>query len=436
MCTRFKIETWGCQMNEYDSQKMSGLLKSAGFEPTDSDQEADIFILNTCSVREKAAHKIYSRLGMLSKRYGSDKLYGVCGCVASQDANSLFQRASYVNFVLGTRSTHLLLKAIETARSGKRFLDTGDHRESINTDPQLIDRETATKAYIAIMEGCDNFCTYCVVPFTRGRERSRPLPDILNEVRDATENRNIHEIELLGQNVNSYNDAGKRFSDVLAAVSDIPGVSRLRFLTSHPKDFDEELVRLIADRPNISRYLHLPMQSGSDAILKKMGRRYTRAEYLEKIDMLRHYLPQAWVSSDFIVGFPGEKEQDFQDTMDVIHRVRYDNVFSFKYSPRPGTAALKLKEHAVDAAIADGRLMILQKAQEAIQLVKHQQMIGSRIQVLVESVSKRNPKKLTGRTEGNHVVHFEAGRGAALIGSFADVEITAVTMASLEGRLI
>lgn len=436
MSARFKIETWGCQMNEYDSQKMSGLLRSAGYEPTLSDEEADIFILNTCSVREKAAHKIYSRLGMLSKRYGNDKIYGVCGCVASQDAHVLFRRAPYVNFVLGTRSTHLLLKALDAVRDGKRFLDTGDHAESLNTDPAFIDRETATRAYIAIMEGCDNFCTYCVVPFTRGRERSRPLPQILDEVRDATENRNIREIELLGQNVNSYEDNGNRFVDVLAAVSAIPGVERLRFLTSHPKDFDEELVRLISERSNICRYLHLPMQSGSDAILKKMGRGYSRTQYLEKIDMLRQYLPGSWLSSDFIVGFPGESEQNFHDTMDVIHRVRYDNVFSFKYSPRPGTAALKLNDQPVDRSVANGRLIILQKAQETIQLVKHQQMVGSVVNVLVESVSKRNPKKLTGRTEGNHVVHFEAGRGVSLIGSFLDVEITSVTMASLNGRLI
>lgn len=423
-------------MNEYDSQKMSGLLKSAGFLPTESDDEADVFILNTCSVREKAAHKMYSRLGLLSKRYGAGRLYGVCGCVASQDARELFHRAPFVHFVLGTRSTHLLLKALQSAENGKRFLDTGDHQESLVTDPELIDRQTATKAFIAIMEGCDNYCTYCVVPYTRGHERSRPLADILAEVENAIKKHGIREIELLGQNVNSYRDGNHRFADVLAAVSDVAGVERLRFLTSHPKDFNEDLVRLIVDRPNICRYLHLPMQSGADSVLKRMGRRYSRAEYLDKIHMLRHYLPESWISSDFIVGFPGETERDFQDTMDVIQDIKYDNVFSFKYSPRPGTAALKFQDTSVPPEIADGRLRILQKSQESLQLVKHQQMISSTVRVLVESVSKRDATKLTGRTEGNHVVHFEAGRGGVLIGTFLDVEIVSVTMASLNGRLI
>ncbi|NOZ12810.1 MAG: tRNA (N6-isopentenyl adenosine(37)-C2)-methylthiotransferase MiaB [Acidobacteria bacterium] len=433
---KFKIETWGCQMNEYDSQKMAGILKKAGYIETQSEKDAEIIILNTCSVREKAVHKIHSRLGVLKKRFKGEKILGVCGCVASQEGRALLEKVPYLQFVLGTRSTHLISKAVEQAQNGMRFLDADDHESEMDHPVTFAERSGQTKAYISIIEGCDNFCTYCVVPYTRGREHSRPLQTILDEVRDVVQNKNIHEIELLGQNVNSYNYRGTRFPDLLEAVSAEPGVQRLRFLTSHPKDFSERLVRVIAANSNICRTIHLPMQSGSDVILRKMGRKYTRAEYLEKIEMIREILPENWLSSDFIVGFPGESEKDFMETMDVIRSVKYDNLFSFKYSPRPGTAALKLKEPAVLNSAASRRLSILQHTQEQIQLNKHLRMINRIFPVLVESVSKKNPDFLTGRTEGNHVVHFKAGRGAQLIGRIVNVEIKSVTMASLKGVLI
>ncbi len=434
--TKFKIETWGCQMNEYDSQKMSGILKQAGYFETKSEEEAEIIILNTCSVREKAVHKIHSRLGVLKKRFNNQKILGVCGCVASQEGRALLEKIPYLQFLLGTRSTHLISEAVEHALKGIKFLDTGDHVDEMDIPVIFAERSGQTKAYISIIEGCDNFCTYCVVPYTRGREHSRPLQIILKEVRDVIKNKDIHEIELLGQNVNSYHYKGIRFPDLLEAVASETGVQRLRFLTSHPKDFSERLVQVIASYPNICKTIHLPMQSGSDNILKKMGRKYTRNEYLEKIEMIREILPESWLSSDFIVGFPGETEKDFQETMDVIQSVQYDNLFSFKYSPRPGTAALKLKDPLVLDSIASERLSILQHTQEQIQLNRHQGMVDRVYPVLVESVSKKNSDYLTGRTEGNHVVHFRAGRGVQLIGKIVNVKIKSVTMASLKGTLI
>jgi len=433
---KFKIETWGCQMNEYDSQKMVGLLKKNGFIQTESEEDAEIFILNTCSVREKAVHKIYSRVGVLKKRYGDRKIIGVCGCVASYEGRGLMEKIPSLKFVLGTRSPHLITKAVNHALNGAKFIDTNDHVNEMDAPITFAEQTGQTKAYVSIIEGCDNYCTYCVVPFTRGHEHSRPFSSILEEVRNAVEIKGLHEIELLGQNVNSYNYEGKNFADVLEAVGNQPGVRRVRFLTSHPKDFDEPLVRVIAAHDNICPAIHLPMQSGSDRILKKMGRKYSRIDYLRKIEMVREILPQCWLSSDFIVGFPGEEEEDFMETMKVIQSVKYDNLFSFKYSPRPGTAALKLKDDPVPDSIASSRLSILQHAQEQIQLNKHLQMINHVYPVLVESFSKKNPKRLTGRTEGNHVVHFEAGRGEQLIGSIVDVRIESATMASLKAHLV
>ncbi len=308
---KFKIETWGCQMNEYDSQKMSGILKAYGYEETTVDEEADIFVLNTCSVREKAAHKIFTRVGVIRKNFGKDKIVGVTGCVASHEADQLFKKIPNLNFVLGTRSVHLIAKAVKNALEGKRFCDTSDHPESLEIDPKLVDRARKVKAYVSIIEGCDNFCTYCVVPYTRGRERSRPVEDIIDEIKVAIKEYGIKEVELLGQNVNSYNYQGKTFKDVLVEVDKIKELKRIRFLTSHPKDFNEELVKVIASSERICKYIHLPMQSGSNKILKLMGRKYTREEYLEKIDMLRSYIPDVVISSDFIVAFPGKKRKTF-----------------------------------------------------------------------------------------------------------------------------
>ncbi len=433
---KFKIETWGCQMNEYDSQRMAGILKAYGYKETLFDEDADIFILNTCSVREKAAHKIFTRVGVIRKNFGKDKIVGITGCVASHEAEELFKKIPNLNFILGTRSIHLISKAVKESLEGKRFCDTSDHPESLDIDPELIDREKKVKAYVSIIEGCNNFCTYCVVPYTRGKERSRPIDDILDEIRVAIKEYGIKEVELLGQNVNSYNYMGKTFKDVLIEVDRIKELKRIRFLTSHPKDFNEELVKVIASSEKICKYIHLPMQSGSNKILKLMGRKYTREEYFEKIEMLRSYIPDAVISSDFIVAFPGENEEDFLQTMEALYRVQYDNIFSFKYSPRPKTAALRLKEAPVSREIADKRLFVLQKYQEKVQEIKHRNMEGKVYEVLVESVSKRDKTKLTGRTEGNHVVNFEAGRGEDLIGKFVKVKIISSTFTSLKGMLV
>lgn len=433
---KFKIETWGCQMNEYDSQKMRGILKQNGCIEVDDEYDADIFILNTCSVREKASHKIYTRMGVIKKRFGMDKLVGLCGCVASQEGKDLFKKIPNLNFIIGTRSVHLVFEAIKSAKEGIKYINVENNEESLKIAPELIDREKRIKALISIMEGCNNFCTYCIVPFTRGRERSKSIESIIEEIKYGVEKEGIKEVELLGQNVNSYNYNGIDFKNLLMEVDKIKGLERIRFLTSHPKDFNEELVKVIKNSEKICNFIHLPMQSGSNSVLKKMGRRYTKESYMEKIEMLKFHIPNASISSDFIVGFPGETEEDFLETMEVIHKVKYDNIFSFKYSRRPKTAALKLEKMEVDQNIADKRLFTLQKAQENIQLIKHQNFIGKNFEILVEQISKKNDKRFTGRTTGNRVVNFESGRGVDLIGKIVKVRITKVSLASLEGELI
>jgi len=432
---KFKIETWGCQMNEYDSQKMRGILKKYGCIEVDDEFEADVFILNTCSVREKAAHKIYTRMGVIKKQFGLNKIVGLCGCVASQEGKELFKKIPNLNFIIGTRSVHLIFEAIKHAAEGHKYINVEDNAESLNISPESIDRGRKVKAFVSIMEGCDNFCTYCIVPFTRGRERSKPIDAILDEIKYSVEHEGVIEVELLGQNVNSYNYNGIDFKTLLQEVDKIKGLKRIRFLTSHPKDFNEKLVKVIKNSEKICNYVHLPIQSGSNAVLKKMGRRYTREQYLEKIDMLKSYIPDVVISSDFIVAFPGETEQDFLETMEVIHKVQYDNIFSFKYSKRPKTAALKLEKYAVDQTIAEKRLFTLQKAQENIQQIKHNKLIGKEMEVIVEQVSKKDSTRLTGRTEGNHVVNFKSGRGEQLIGELVKVRITGATLASLTGEL-
>jgi tRNA-2-methylthio-N6-dimethylallyladenosine synthase len=423
-------------MNEYDSQKMRGILKKHGCIEVDDEFDADVFILNTCSVREKAAHKIYTRMGVIKKQFGPNKIVGLCGCVASQEGRALFKKIPNLNFIIGTRSIHLIFEAINHAKEGEKYINVEDNAESLNIAPENIDRGRKVKAFISIMEGCDNFCTYCIVPFTRGRERSKPINAILDEIKYSVENEGVIEVELLGQNVNSYNYNGIDFKTLLQEVDKIQGIKRIRFLTSHPKDFNEGLVKVIKNSEKICNYIHLPIQSGSNEVLKRMGRRYTKEEYLEKIDMLKSYIPNVVISSDFIVAFPGETEKDFLETMEVIHKVQYDNVFSFKYSKRPKTAALKFEKYAVEQSIAEKRLFVLQKAQENIQQIKHNKLLGKEMEVLVEQVSKKDLTRLTGRTEGNHVVNFKSGRGEQLIGSIVKVKITGATLASLTGELL
>lgn len=433
---KFKIETWGCQMNEYDSQKMRGILKQSGCLEVEDEYDADVFILNTCSVREKASHKIYTRMGVIKKRFGLNKIVGLCGCVASQEGKELFKKIPNLNFIIGTRSIHLVNDAILAASKGKRYINIEDNAESLKIAPELIDRDRRIKALISIMEGCNNFCTYCIVPFTRGRERSKSLDSIINEIKYGVENKGIIEVELLGQNVNSYNYNGIDFKKLLQEVDKINGLKRIRFLTSHPKDFNEDLVKVIKNSEKICNFIHLPIQSGSNAVLKRMGRRYTKEEYLEKIEMLKYHIPDAIISSDFIVAFPGETEADFLDTMEIIHKVQYDNIYSFKYSRRPKTAALKLEKIEVESSIAEKRLFILQKAQENIQQIKHNTLIGKSINVIVEQVSKKDETKLTGRTEGNHIVNFKSSKGEQLIGELVKVKITDATLASLSGTML
>src|SRR5881227_150859 len=347
------IETWGCQMNDLDSQRLSGALKLRGYRRVEDEREAGLILLNTCSIREKSEHKVFSRLGELRelKRERGELRIGVCGCVAQQEGERLRERAPWVDFVMGPGNVGYLDEVLSGAK--RVAVDFPDDRRY---DYLALHRPSATKAQVTIMEGCNKNCTFCIVPTTRGREVSRPFDDLLAEVRAAVETGRV-EIELLGQTVNAYRcpDSGRDFGALLAAVAEIDRVARLRFMTSHPAEVNDSMIAAMRDHANISRYLHLPVQSGSSKILRRMKRLYTRERYLEVIARIREAIPEIHFSTDLIVGFPGETEDDFQQTLSLVEEVRYGSLFAFKYSPRPGTPALKIGD-AVDDEIAGERL--------------------------------------------------------------------------------
>src|SRR6202171_2814620 len=333
------IETWGCQMNDLDSQRLSGSLKLRGYRRVDDESAADLILLNTCSIREKSEHKVFSRLGALREQKSREGVrIGVCGCVAQQEGERILERAPWVDFVMGPGNVGYL----DAVLSGARTVAV-DFPEDRRYDYLAVDRPSATKAQVTIIEGCNKNCTFCIVPTTRGREVSRPFDDVLAEVRSAIAT-GRSEIELLGQTVNAYRCpvTGRDFGALLSAVADLSGVRRLRFMTSHPAEVNDSMIAAMRDHANISRYLHLPVQSGSSRVLRRMKRLYTREKYLEIIDRIRAAIPEIHFSTDFIVGFPGETEEDFQETLRLAETVRYGSMFAFKYSPRPGTASLKI----------------------------------------------------------------------------------------------
>ena len=350
------IETWGCQMNELDSERLSGNLRLRGYQKTDDETSADLILLNTCSVRDKAEQKVFSRLGRLREiKRDTGATIGVCGCVAQQEGERILERAPWVDFVMGPGNVGHLDAVLE---QGTRVAI--DFPEDRNYDSFAIDRAHPTKAWVTIIEGCNKNCTFCIVPTTRGREVSRPFDDVLAEVRAAVESGRV-EIELLGQTVNAYRcpKSGRDFGALLSAVASIEGVVRLRFTTSHPAEVNDSMIAAMRDHANISRYLHLPVQSGSSRVLRRMKRLYTREKYVETIARIRAAIPDIHFSTDIIVGFPGETEEDFQETLSLIEEVRYGSLFAFKYSPRPGTPSLKLGPahvSAEDDAVASERL--------------------------------------------------------------------------------
>ncbi len=432
---KFHIITYGCQMNVHDSEQMAGLLQTHGYSRSASPEDADVILLNTCSIREKAAHKLYSRLGKL--RPLKDKhpglLIGVCGCVAQQEGEQIFAQVPSVDFVLGTKAIPRLSHILEALEVRPRVIDVGEYvweREDDN-----IVRECRFKAYITIMRGCDNFCAYCVVPYTRGREESRPSAEIVRETRHLADD-GVLEVTLLGQNVSSYSDpsgAAPAFPDLLEAVHDIDGLQRLRFITAHPKDVSPELAEMMARLPNVCRHFHLPCQAGSDHVLKLMNRRYTREWYLSRVHLLRQAMPDIAITTDIIVGFPGETDADFQQTLTLLDEVRYDSIFAFQYSARPNARAAGLPDHVPDAVKSE-RLQRVLDLQRRLSLEKHSTMIGRTLEVLPESINPRFPDTLTGRTRGNHVVTLQAPEN--LLGSPISVKITEAFPYRLSGEIV
>ncbi|WOH37744.1 tRNA (N6-isopentenyl adenosine(37)-C2)-methylthiotransferase MiaB [Thalassotalea fonticola] len=440
MSKKLYIKTWGCQMNEYDSQKMADLLDSThGFTEVHEPEEADVLLLNTCSIREKAQEKVFHQLGRW-KNFKNDKpdlVIGVGGCVASQEGDAIRQRAPFVDIVFGPQTLHRLPEMINQVN--------GEHTSVVDVSfPEIekFDRLPEPKAegptaFVSIMEGCSKYCTFCVVPYTRGEEVSRPLDDVLYEIAQLAE-QGVREVNLLGQNVNAYRGDMHdgticRFSELLTLVATIDGIDRIRYTTSHPVEFTEDLIEVYKEIPELVSHLHLPVQSGSDRILNMMKRGHTAIEYKSKIRALKKARPDICMSSDFIIGYPGETDADFEATMNLIQAVDFDLSFSFIYSARPGTPAAD----AIDDVSEDTkkqRLYILQERINNQALSIARKMLGTEQRILVEGPSKKNPMELRGRTENNRIVNFEAPH--TVIGKFVDIEVTDVYSNSLRGKLI
>ncbi|HEY5610591.1 MAG TPA: tRNA (N6-isopentenyl adenosine(37)-C2)-methylthiotransferase MiaB [Thermoanaerobaculia bacterium] len=425
----FFIETWGCQMNDLDTQRLSGHLKLRGYERVTSEENADLILLNTCSVREKSEHKMYSRLGELRKMKERGAKIGVCGCVAQQEGEALLKRAPYVDFVLGPGNVGYIDHVLE---NGHRV--AVDFPEDRAYDYLTVDRPSRIRAQVTVIEGCNKNCTFCIVPTTRGREISRPMDDILAEVRHAVSTGRV-EIELLGQTINAYRCPITRrsFADLLRAVAQIPCVLRLRFVTSHPSEVSDEMIAAIRDHQNICRYLHLPVQSGSSRVLRRMKRLYSREKYLEIIDRIRSVIPAMRFSTDLIVGFPGETADDFEQTLTLMETVRYGSLFAFKYSPRPGTPALKLGT-LVDDEIATDRINRLFARQTKIERETLLSYVGKTVDVLLEGPSKMNPSELSGKTDDNWTVNF-VGDSSLPVGRLVPVEIHQAQHHTLRGEV-
>lgn len=441
--SKLYIETHGCQMNEYDSGRMGQLLsESHGLQVTDDPTEADVILLNTCSIREKAQEKVFHQLGRWRqiKQARPGVIIGVGGCVASQEGAAIAERAPYVDLVFGPQTLHRLPQMIDERRQqgavGKALVDVS-FPEIEKFDRLPLPDADGVSAFVSIMEGCNKYCTFCVVPYTRGEEVSRPLQDVLVEIAHLAD-QGVREVNLLGQNVNAWRGRSAEgeaadFADLLLYVAAIDGIDRIRYTTSHPVEFSDALIDVYADIPALVSHLHLPVQSGSDRVLAAMKRGHTALEYKSKIRRLRTVRPNISLSSDFIVGFPGETEADFQQTMKLIDDIGFDQSFSFIYSKRPGTPAANLLDDAPEA-VKKERLAILQQRINHNAMRISRDMVGSTQRVLVSGFSKKDPGQLQGRTENNRVVNF-ACTDTTLIGQFADVCIEEALPNSLRGSL-
>lgn len=427
----FYIETWGCQMNDLDSQRLSGQLRLRGWSAVDQADEADLVLLNTCSIRDKSEQKVYDFLGRIRelKELRGTKI-GVAGCVAQQEGEAIIRRAPYVDFVMGPGTVGLLDEMLQ----GQRRVAT-EFPADRRYDWMSIDRPSAVRAQVTVIEGCNKNCTYCIVPTTRGREISRPLVQLLAEVEHAVST-GRSEIELLGQTVNGYRcpQTGKSFGDLLDAVATVAGVRRVRFMTSHPSEVDRRMIEAMRDHDNICNYLHLPAQSGSSKILRRMKRLYTRERYLEILEEIRSEIPGIRFSGDFIVGFPGETEEDFEQSISLLETVRYGSIFAFVYSPRPGTPSLKLSD-VVASNVARERLNRLFAVQERIQREILDAYVGRTLEVLYEGPSRHSEHALSGKTDDNWTVNF-SGDPSTPRGSILPVRISAAGHHTLKGEAI
>ncbi len=426
----FIIETWGCQMNHHDSERLEDALRREGLVRAPAVDCADLVLLNTCSVREKPVQKILTRVGQLS-RLETPPAIAVCGCVAQQEAERLLAQSPAVRLVLGPRRIHELASALESVKRGKRPVMTGFSNPS-PPDPHTGFRHSLGRAMVTVTEGCSEFCTFCVVPYTRGKESSRPAEAILREVRHLLE-QGVPEVELLGQTINSYRCpvTGADFPSLLDRVASLPGLCRLRFITSHPRYFDDHLIHVMTRHPNLSRYLHLPFQAGSDKILRSMRRRYTRREYLDLITRIREHVPGVNLSTDVIVGFPGESEEDFLQTLDILKKVRFGQVYAFAYSPRPGTPAARYDD-PVPETIQKDRLHRLFELADTITAELNQAQVGTLQEVLIEGPSRRSEDHWQGRTADNRVVNFPKV-GHEQPGNLVNVRISRASAHSLGG---
>jgi tRNA-2-methylthio-N6-dimethylallyladenosine synthase len=411
MARKYLIETFGCQMNVHDSERMAGLLEQAGFEATSDETEADVIVINTCSVRERAEEKLYTRLGELRQRAteGYDPIVAVAGCVAQQEGATLLRRSAGVaDVVIGTQATRRIPLLVERAATERRALVDLSLCDDVSFPLGVTRRFDPVKAYVTIIEGCNEFCSFCVVPYTRGHERMRSKSEILAEVQDAVAT-GRREVQLLGQIVNHYqapDDPTCDFTGLLEAVHDVPGVERIRFASPHPRHVSDRFLDAMQRLPKICRHLHLPVQSGSTRVLAAMRRRYSRESYLELVAKIRHRLPDVALSTDMIVGFPGETDADFEDTLSLTRAVGYHSMFSFKYSARPNTLADKRLAEDVPEPEKTRRIVELQALQRGIQSTLNEALIGQGVDVLVDAVSRRRDTELSGRTSGNVVVNF------------------------------
>jgi tRNA-2-methylthio-N6-dimethylallyladenosine synthase len=436
---KYRIYTFGCQMNEHDSEIIAGMLENMGYAEADSDEDSDVILFNTCCVREKPERKLYSHIANLKslKSRKPELVIGVCGCMAQQEGvrKILLEKHLHVDLVFGTHNMHRLPELLEKIRAtGERLFEVWDSEGDI-VDGLPVLRTDPLKAWVSIMYGCNNFCAYCIVPYVRGRERSRSPEEIEREIIELGR-KGYKEVTLLGQNVNSYGkdmEAGSDFSDLLMRLDRLGAVARLRFVTSHPKDCPSKLIDTIASCKSVCEHIHLPLQAGSNRVLERMNRKYTRERYLELVHEIMAKIPDASITTDLIVGFPGETEEDFEDTLDMVRQIRYDSAFTFAYSPRPGTKAATFTDQVRDDIKKD-RLYRLIEVQNVISLEKNQELVGRSVEVLVEGKSKTNPNVLSGRTGTNKIVVFP-GSLEDLYGKLVHVRINAARAWTLEGEI-